>query len=175
MEPAASDDWIGLFAKNEESRKVTSQTTGGASAGQLAFVIPSATASGEYQFRMYSRNTWQLVQTSQPFRIKGMAAQIDALPSEAQPGSTVGIRWTGIDAPLPGDWVGIFDSHDTHKKLGNFLTGGTKTGRTRWTVPPAATPGSYEISLFSGNTWQSIAHATLTIRPAGAEAHGGTH
>lgn len=65
------NDWIGFFPKGwkENIRKVYQQT-GGLSSGELNFILPLDTAAGDYEFRFYANDSWQLMATSDPVRIE---------------------------------------------------------------------------------------------------------
>ena len=70
MESPAKDDWIGLFSKGQ-TRNVRAlyHLTGGVEAGELSFAIPPGTVAGDYEFRLYRHDGWQLAATSEPLRI----------------------------------------------------------------------------------------------------------
>jgi hypothetical protein len=70
MDSPDKGDWIGLFPKGaKDGARTIFQTTGGAESGKLSFVIPSVSVPGEYEFRLYAHDSWQLVAISESFRI----------------------------------------------------------------------------------------------------------
>ena len=76
MDSPEKDDWIGLFPKGwKQSVRTAYQPTGGTASGELSLTIPPPTAAGEYELRLYAHDSWQLVATSGPFRIRPKPAR----------------------------------------------------------------------------------------------------
>jgi hypothetical protein len=65
------NDWIGIFPKgSKETVRSVYRMTGGSVSGEVSFDIPSGIVPGEYEFRFYAHDSWQLLATSDSIQIR---------------------------------------------------------------------------------------------------------
>jgi ELWxxDGT repeat protein/VCBS repeat-containing protein len=156
-------DWVGLYdsASAPEPALLAWAYTGGSAAGNLNLTVPGgATPGSSYELRLFTNNTYTRLATSAPFEVTAANTTLSASPSSVNAGSPVTATWSGIPAPSPTDWIGIYDSSsapDTAPLAWTF-TDGNAAGNLNLTVPIGAASGSaYELRLFSNNSYTRLA------------------
>jgi RHS repeat-associated protein len=81
-------------------------------------------------------------------------------------GCTLFIAWSGISAPSSTDWIGLYTPGAPN---GSYIkrqySTGTASGTISITFPENAAFGSYELRLFTADTFNVIATATITVAP----------
>lgn len=83
-----------------------------------------------------------------------------AAPRPRVGGAAVTATWANIPNPTSADWLGLYAQGTPDQELLTFrYTDGTATNSTGLplTVPSAAASGTYELRLFSNNTFQRLA------------------
>ncbi len=184
--PSATD-WIGLYPSSStpEPGLLAWAYTSGAAAGNLNLTVPAgATPGATYELRLFTNNTYTRLATSTPFSVTASTTAIAASPSSVPAGSPVTGTWSGIASPTGVDWVGLYaNSGDPDAAIVAWAyTGGGASGNLNLTVPvSAATGATYELRLFSNNSYTRLATsapfsvtasaATISASPA-AVAHG---
>jgi hypothetical protein len=198
-------DWIGLYHPGDAdtSNGHTSQpwiydssctqTAGSAAkaSGSCTYQIP-ATASGTYEFRLFSNDTWTKLATSGQITVSG--STLTETPMSATAGGSVTASWSGVANPSTTDWIGLYHPGDANTSNGRTgqpwvydssctQTAGTSalaSGSCALAVPPGAS-GTYELRLFANDGYTLLATsgqftvtggATLTVSPTSVAASG---
>ena len=86
-------------------------------------------------------------------------------PASVVPGGTVTTTWSGIPAPTPGDWIGLYvpGSGNTAYLAWIFVScsqspgAALAAGSCPFTIPGGLTPGSYELRLYANDTYARLA------------------
>ena len=181
----ASDDWIGIFPVGMlDDQRINFTFTQGGSTGSLSIAVPLSLAPGEYDLRMFVKNTWQRIGISSRFRVippravppapqqqkqeekeKPSSVVLSAASARVKAGKPIVARWTGVTSPASDDWIGVFPvggGDETRVTFG--FTGGGAGGGIELTIPTTVTPGKYELRLYSHGGWQKVATSKpLTI------------
>src|SRR5205807_311152 len=80
-----------------------------AAAGSCPFTIPSGLAPGRYELRLYANYSATRLATSGAFTVTGSGATtLSVSPTSVVAGGTVTATWSGIAAPTPRDWIGLY-------------------------------------------------------------------
>jgi subtilisin family serine protease len=90
-------------------------------------------------------------------------ATLAASPSSVTPGATITASWTGIAAPTPYDWIGLYlpGAADASYVAGRYTTGAA-SGSVPIGIPATLAPGPYELRLFS-STNTRLAVRSFTV------------
>jgi hypothetical protein len=135
-------------------------------------IVPSL--PGTYQWTvLYSgdANNWasgtNCADSSNTVQVGGAAAasiSVTASPATVKAGTPVTVSWSNIPKPTSGDWVALYaaGAPDSVVKTWRY-TGGTATGSINLTVPWGSAPGSYEVRLFSNNSYSRLGTASVTV------------
>jgi subtilisin family serine protease len=89
-------------------------------------------------------------------------ATLAVSPSSVTPGATITASWTGIAAPTPYDWIGLFlpGASDASYVAARYTTGAA-SGSVPMAVAATLAPGTYELRLFSSNTRLAVRSFTV--------------
>ena len=93
-------------------------------------------------------------------------AAVSGSPTTIARGGTVTARWSEVDSPTSGDWVGLYKTGtaDGGSVMSWKYTGGGESGSVSLRLPWGATPGTYEVRLMANNTIQRLAtSAPITL------------
>jgi len=83
---------------------------------------------------------------------------INASPTSISPGSLLTATWSGIPSPTPSDWIGLYASGAADTSYLTWLyTTGSANGTLQLSIPENLASGSYELRLFSQNTYTRMA------------------
>jgi hypothetical protein len=192
--PNFAGDWAGLYPVGGALGQYTewkymngTQTPPGAGTANATLSFAMPTAPGNYEVRVFSNNTGNLIGTSSTVTTAQNATisvNGTAPPSSIYVGTssqlTIGVSITG--PTYAGDWAGLYPvggalgQYTEWKYMNGTQTppgAGTANATLNFTAP--ATSGSYEVRLFSNNTGTLVAtgpttHASLitvdgTARP----------
>jgi hypothetical protein len=89
------------------------------------------------------------------FRRRHSEARLDASIRAPTAPSPIEVSWSGIRAPSPKDWIGLFPAGwEDAERLAWAYTGGTESGRR--TFPPLPRAGAFEARLFRADSWETI-------------------
>jgi RHS repeat-associated protein len=150
-------DWIALATPASPNGTYLSRryTTGTAS-GSTTFDIPAAAALQTYELRLFANNTTTRLATT-TITIKGPFS-FSASPSTVAPGASATATWANILAPSATDWVGLYaqGAADAHYQARAY-TSGVASGSLNLPVPADTGSGSYELRLFSNDTFTRLA------------------
>ena len=85
-------------------------------------------------------------------------------PLTLKAGTPLTVGWSNIAKPTAYDWVALYaaGAPDYQVKAWKY-TGGAATGSLSLSVPWGLAPGSYEVRLFSNNSYTRLGTATVTI------------
>jgi glucose/arabinose dehydrogenase len=169
-------DWIGLYTPGAgDMAYVTwiyvscSQAPGAATAaGSCPFAIPGGLTPGTYQLRLYASNGYTRLATSNAFTVTaagGGGASLGVTPTTVPRGGSVTVTWSGIPSPTPRDWIGLYasDAADTAVVARIYVScsqvpgAAAAAGACKFLISPGATPGLYQLRLFSNDTFTRLA------------------
>ena len=89
--------------------------------------------------------------------------------------------WSGIAAPTPGDWIGLYASGTSDQAYLGWIyvscsqtAGAAKAaGSCPFTIPSGLAPGSYELRLYANNAYTRLATSgTFTVTGSGGATLG---
>src|SRR5437773_86841 len=99
----------------------------------------------------------------------GAQTTLSASPTSVYVNSTVTATWSGIPAPSTSDWLGLFNpgAPSTGFYLyGSTATNGAASGSVPFGLQENATPGTYELRLFSNGSYTLLATSnSFTVVP----------
>ena len=156
--PTASD-WIGLFVPGAvNTAYLAYRSTTGTASGNVPFSIPGTVAPGTYELRLFTNNSYVRIGTSNPFSVTAPAqATLSVSPSSIGQGGTVTATWSGIATPTASDWIGLFVPGAVNTAyLAYRYTIGTASGNVPFSIPGTVAPGTYELRLFTNNSYVRI-------------------
>jgi len=166
----STSDWIGLYIPSAANTSyISSRYITGTASGSVPFTIPGSVAAGTYELRLFSNGTYIRIGTSGPLVVTAPAqANLSASPTTVVAGGTVTATWSGIASPSGSDWIGLFVPGAANTAYLSFrYTTGTASGNVPFTIPGTVAAGTYELRLFSNNTYTRIGTSgPLTVTAA---------
>src|SRR6266852_973676 len=107
---------------------------------------------------------------------------LSASPTSVFVNGTVTATWSGIPAPSTSDWLGLFNPGAPSTGFYLYSSGATNgqaSGSVPFTLLANATPGTYELRLFSSSSYTLLATSnSFTVNPlptvSGTLTLGGT-
>jgi len=198
-------DWIGLYTPGAVNTafihwvyvSCTKVPTGAKTAGSCQFVVPSTVAAGTYELRLYSNNGFTLIATSGSLTVQSAAESPNSPSLTASPGTVaaeemITASWSGITSPTATDWIGLYAPgaantafiHWVYVSCTKVPTSARAAGFCPFVVPSTVAAGTYELRMYSNNSFHLIAtsgsltvqgppSASLTANP-GTVTAGGT-
>jgi hypothetical protein len=188
--PPTPTDWIGLYAPGTAGNAFLawiyvscSQTPGAArAAGACPFVIPTGLSPGTYELRLLANNVFTRLATSGTLIVMASGPLLSVSPGSVAGGGTVTATWSGIAAPTPTDWIGLYapGAADTAYLAWVYVSctqtsGGAQAAGSCPFVMPAGLPtGTFELRLLPNNGVGRLAtsgpltvttSASLTVSP----------
>jgi hypothetical protein len=177
--PTATD-WIGLFAPGAPNTAYLawiyvscSQTPGSAmAAGSCAFTIPSGVAPGTYQLRLLANNSYTALATSNSLTVGVAGPGLKASPTTVVHGGSITATWSAIPSPTTTDWIGLFAPGAANTAYITWIYvscsqapgAAAAAGSCPFTIPSGVTPGTYELRLFTNNSYTRLATSNpLTV------------
>jgi 5-hydroxyisourate hydrolase-like protein (transthyretin family) len=112
------------------------------------------------------------------------AANLAVSPSSTVQGGSVTATWSGIAAPAAKDWIGLYALGAANNSYISYrYTTGTASGSVPFTIPGTVAAGTYELRLFTNNSYTRIgtsntfsvtvaAQAILSVSPSSVGAGG---
>jgi len=176
-----STDWIGLYTPGAPdtvflawSYVSCTQTPGAArAAGACPFLIPAGLAPGDYELRLLANNGFTRL-ASASFTVTATGPLLSVSPGSVSAGGSVTATWSGIAAPTPTDWIGLYipGAADTAVLAWTYVSCTQTPGSARaagacaLVIPPGLVPGVYELRLLANNVFTPIAiTGVLTVTP----------
>jgi hypothetical protein len=151
---AAPDDWIGLFREGGPDEAYSDPiSTGGGSAGTVAFEVPAALEPGRYELRLFVGGGWKRRATSVPIDI--LTTELEPIGEPFRGGGMITASWREMASPAKNDWIGVFPAGQPDETRITFqFTGGGAAGTLQIKLPSDIPPGRYELRLFSRGVWE---------------------
>ena len=176
---AKATDWIGLYLPGAADTNLidwiyvscSKTSTSARASGSCSYVLPGGLAAGTYELRLFAGSYTRLA-TSNGFAITaGGTPALTVSPTKAGPGATVTAMWSGITAPSPKDWIGLYTvgTDDTKFITWNYVSCSTTAGSARasgsclYLLPGTLSAGNYELRLFAGAYTRLATSNTLTV------------
>jgi len=158
------NNWIGIYAAGAPDANFLSQTfTSGVAAGTTSMVL-SGLPAGTYELRLFADSAFTRLAVSNSFTVIP-GATLQASPSTIAAGGTLTVTWQGIATPMAGDWIALAPLGSADSVYASYqYTGGTASGSQTLNVPLNAS-GSYEVRLFSNNTYQKLGVSNVVTVP----------
>jgi hypothetical protein len=162
--PTATD-WIALYSPGAPNSNVLAwEYTNGAASGSLPFAIPASLASGTYELRLYSHDSYTLLATSSPITVQG--ATVSASPSTVSAGSSTTASWSGISSPTATDWIALYSPGAPNSNvLAWEYTNGAASGSLPFAIPASLASGTYELRLYSHDSYTLLATSSPITVP----------
>ncbi len=180
----SSGDSIGLYTPGSANASFISRiyvgcgaspSGSGAASGSCAFPIGAGVAAGTYQLRLFANSGFTLLATSGNFTVTAPSGTtVSASPTSVARGGTVTATWSGIANPKAGDWIGIFAPGASYLSYVSWMyvscaqvmTSPRASGSCAMSVPAGIASGTYQIRLFSNNTYGVIGTSNaFTVAP----------
>ena len=178
-------DWLGLYAPGTPDTAYlgwiyttcSNTPAAGGTSGSCSFEVPSTVPPGTYEMRLFANATYSLLARSAPFTLTMTAGPaLMVTPTMIERGGSVTATWSGIEAPTPTDWLGIYAAGTDDEAFIDWIytscsktTGaGDASGACAFVVPWHVAPGAYELRLFANGQYYRIATSnTLAVSLVG--------
>ncbi len=168
-----STDWIGLYTPGAPDTAFLAwsyvgctQAPGAArAAGACPFVIPAGLSPGTYELRLLANNVFTRLATSGAFTVTSAGPLLSVSPISVSAGGSVTATWSGIVAPTPTDWIGLYAPGTadtaflawTYVSCAQTPSGAQAAGACAFSIPPGLVPGVYELRLLANNVFTRLA------------------
>jgi len=174
-------DWIGFYAVGDAPNanpidwmftncSKTQNLVG--SSGTCPLTIPNA-SPGNYELRLYSG--FNLLATSNSITVTGTVAgtTLAASPASISAGNTLTATWSGIPAPTPMDWIGLYVPGAPEASYFDWIfvscskvaSVALAAGSCPFTIPNVP-PGTYELRMYANNSASLLGiSSAFTITP----------
>jgi hypothetical protein len=157
-------DWIGLYASPgaaDTAFLVFQYTDGTSNGSHEQFLVPYGTAPGTtYQFRLFSNDGFTQLASSAAITITATTVTFSFSAGPIINGNSSVLSWSGITAPSPTDWVGLYPSAsatDDAFIAFRYTNSTTSFGGMPFNIPAGTAPGTtYEFRLFTDNGFTRI-------------------
>lgn len=188
-------DWIGLYntgaADTAQTKWLyTSSCTVSAgtakASGSCALTMP--TTAGTYELRLFKNGGHTRLATFGPVTVAAPpSATVSATPASATAGGTLTAAWQRVASPTSTDWIGLYKPGAADTAFTTWVYTSTcalsaATAKASGSCPliAPATPGTYELRLFTNNGYTRLATSgpvtvtapMLTSTPASVSAGG---
>jgi hypothetical protein len=178
----STQDWLSLNpVANADANWLASIYATGRANDSVTFPIPSTLPAGTYNVRLYSNGTFNRLAISNSVTVTASGPTVAVSPPLTAAGATVTVNWQNIAAPSPTDWVGVYatgaaDANYTTR----IFSSGRATDRGLIQLPGGLAAGTYELRLFSNNTFNRLASSntfnvggpSLSVSSASVEPNG---
>jgi uncharacterized protein YkwD len=174
-----STDWFGIYrvgdpdAAYQDWAYVSCMKLPDQARASGSCSLPLPAGPGAYDVRLFSSNGYTQLARSEQVTSSVAAAQVGLkLSAEvADRGSVVNVQWQAIDGATATDWIGLYRSGAADTEHLTWLYVGCAQvpldarplGSCNVLLPAALEAGSYEFRLFSANSYQRLASASLRI------------
>ncbi len=177
----STTDWVGLYLVGGTSNATiawiyTSSCAKSAgstpkTSGTCGFSLPAHLATGNYEVRLFGKNSYSQLAKSSLIAIAGAPGILISAPSSAIAGSSITVSWSSMISPSTTDWVGLYLVGGTSnspitwiytssctKSAGNVLKA---SGTCGFSLPSNLAAGNYEVRLFEKNSYTQLAKSGL--------------
>jgi hypothetical protein len=178
--PTATDWMVLVRTGAADTNWLASWYTTGTGSGSRTITLPATATDGTYELRLFAQDSWRRLAVSNTITV--LPTILTASPAVVVPGGTVTATWSNIGAPTAKDWFTIAATGAPENGYVAWAyTTGTGSGSRDIVFPKWVAPGTYELRLYSNDTWKRLAVSnsftvpavTLNIGPA-TVAPGGT-
>jgi acid phosphatase type 7 len=191
-------NWIGLYRGGAADSNYLSwiyvscsQTADAPRAsGSCPFAIPSGTASGTYELRLFGSGP-TLLATSEPLTVASASSPssttLSVSPTNVAPGDTVTATWSDIASPTAWNWIGLYRGGAADSNYLSWIYVSCsqtadvprESGSCPLAIPSGSASGLYELRLFGSGrtrlaTSEPFSVATGTIVTRGPYLQMGT-
>lgn len=169
----ATYDWVGVYTPGSSDFNYLdwTYTNGGASGtGSLTLSHPGLIAGGTYELRFYANDGFSLVAKSAPFVLDPTGPVVAVTTAPAILGQPVIVKWSGIAAPTPTDWVGIYRPNTSvFSYLDYVYTDGQAQGSLSFSLTSGSLSagGSYEMQIYTNDSYTMLAKSPAFTAYAG--------
>jgi hypothetical protein len=167
-------DWIGLYAPGAAQTAFIdwmyvscSKTPGSAApSGSCPFVVPSTVPPGTYQLRIFTNNQFTPLATSNALSVTApVVVALTVSPTTVVRGGQVTASWSGVPAPTPTDWIGLYTPGAGAASFIDWIyvsctktPGGTAaSGSCPFVVPSTVAAGTYQLRILANNQFSVLA------------------
>lgn len=175
----SSSDWVGLYVPGTAPTayldwiyvSCSKAASAARSAGTCSFVLPASLALGTYELRLFANNGYTELAKSAAFTVAGSSSNVSlsVAPASVAAGGTVTADWSGIAAPRPRDWIGLYAPGAAATAYIKWIyvscskapVAPRSAGSCPFTLPASLAPGSYELRLLADD-----GYAQLTVSNA---------
>jgi hypothetical protein len=160
--PGGANDWLALAPVGAASSSYLQWTYVGAGVTTRTWTVTLQAAPGNYEFRLFSNNSYTLVATSPAVAVVSPTLSVSTTTLTAGGQVTVSLA-NGIGGG--SDWLAVAatGAPETSYLQWTYVGAGVRT--RDWTVT-LASPGSYEFRLYlNGGYTRAATSATVTVAP----------
>ena len=179
--PDATNDWIGLFHPGDadtaysdyEWTSSCSKTQAATAVGSGTCAFPMPTTAGSYELRLFRAGTFTKLATSATITVTAPPPPALSVSSTSvAAGGAVSASFSNVPNPATNDWIGLFHTGDPDTGYMDYewtsscskTQGSTGVSSGACSFPMPATPGTYELRLFSSGTFTRLASPqTITV------------
>ncbi len=144
----AANDWVGLFQGTTRADAAFVNST--AASGSLSLMMP-VDATGDWELRYYTQNSWNLVDTSDPITATDADVTITG-PVAPGMGTVVQADWTAWDGHVAKDWIGLYNTSSGTRIASSYVNSTATSGSINFLLP-LDDPGPFEFRYFANNSW----------------------
>jgi hypothetical protein len=141
-----------LFSNNSSQRLAVSNG--------FSVTAPSATSTPTASATSTATATATASSTRTPTATATPPTSLSATPPQVAAGATVTATWANVPSPSSTDWLGLYPQSvpvaDSNYLAFRYTTG-TASGSVPVALPSTLAAGSYELRLFSNNSFQRLA------------------
>jgi RHS repeat-associated protein len=163
--PTATD-WVGVYSPGATDTQFwTWRYTSGAASGSVPVTLTNV-GIGTYELRLFANNGYTRLATSNTFTVSG--GNLTVSPGLTVPGGSVSAAWSAIAAPSATDWIGLYTpGASVTAPISWQYTNGAASGNAPYAIPAGLAFGTYELRLFSNNTYLHLATSnSLAVGPS---------
>jgi hypothetical protein len=171
-------DWIGFYVPGAPEAsyfdwifvscsKVASVAL---AAGSCPFTVPNV-APGTYELRLFANNSATMLASSNPVSVTSVDLIVS--PMSVGVGGTVTATWSGIAAPTPMDWIGLYVPGAPEASYFDWIfvscskvpSVALAAGSCPFRIPNVP-PGTYELRIYANNSASLLGiSSAFTITP----------
>jgi uncharacterized protein YkwD len=176
-------DWIGLYRPGDADRDYLawrylscSDVAGDAPAdGVCVLPVPPGVPGGEYELRLLREGGYVQAARSDQFTLPA-GPRLATESFSVRPGDHLRVTWSGLLAPGPRDWIGLYPANRPDHGSAAWLYVSCRTapnearpdGACDLDVPPSLEPGLYEVRLFADDGLAPVAATAVSVAPSGS-------
>jgi IPT/TIG domain-containing protein/fibronectin type III domain protein len=163
-----ANDWLMIVPTGGvDASYVAWAYTNGTSAGSKVLTVPKTAAPGTYEVRLFANNSFLRLAVSNTFVVP--AVSLTASPSTLAPGGTLTVAWKYMGVTSSTDWFALVPVGAADTSWMAFIYGtGRANDSTLFNIPANLAAGTYEVRLFSNNTFKRVTVSnSITVTASG--------